>query len=107
MSGNRNATMLAGGDWQPGEAATLVCGPIDLYIADEKDAQFSGTAGLVECVGTETIITIGIPGGTEICAALPGRITPAVAPRRARSIGHARRTGRVGLFHSPEATTPR
>ena len=77
-AGNRNATLPAGGDWQPGEAATLGVRPHDLYIADEKDAQFSGTAGLVERVGTETIITIECAGGAEICAALPGRtaVTP-------------------------------
>jgi multiple sugar transport system ATP-binding protein len=68
-----NVVIPASGDWQPGEPVTLGVRPHDLFVVAETDAHFTGTAGLVERVGTETIITVECGGGTEICAALPGR----------------------------------
>jgi multiple sugar transport system ATP-binding protein len=68
-----NVAIPTAGDWQLGEPVALGVRPHDLFLTDAGSAQFSGTVGLVERVGTETIATLECPGGFEICAALPGR----------------------------------
>ncbi|MGV3491568.1 MAG: ABC transporter ATP-binding protein [Devosia sp.] len=68
-----NIAIPAIGDWQPGEPVTLGVRPHDLFLTDRAGASFSGTANLVERVGTETIVTLDCPGDLDLCAALPGR----------------------------------
>jgi len=85
-----NVEIPTDGDWQVGEPVALGVRPHDLFLVDQGEAKFSGVAGLVERVGTETIVSVSCAGGMEICAALPGRT--AVNPGERLHLGfHAER----------------
>jgi len=69
----QSVTVPAPGDWAVGQKVTLGVRPHDLFLAAAGQGRFSGEAGLVERVGTETIVTMSCSDGTDLVAALPGR----------------------------------